>query len=419
MTKTQSNISNGRLLFVSLLLYIICYLLLTNAFLFWEVSWHIEGAKRMLNGGSYLTNLFDDNSPAVFAFYIPFAWLSKVISIAQYKLAFLYILVIFGISNYFTLKILKKRLRNNYSIYTLHFTSIIISLFFAITILGERENIIVCLSLPYIFMNLLNKYEDDAKQTCSSGLQIIIAFLAAISILQVPFYLLLPLSIDIIDCVANKRKPQIYQTLFYLFFIVGFTLSYLLYPAYYDFLLKLLYHFQTGFDNTYTALISNDFFKYIIYILILITFFTLYFYRKLIYLKLIFLVLATLLIYTLEKKVWFYHFYPILCYTFLSFMFIHLDNKFLAHKKIERLLKHFLMICYALPLLVIIASIYANYYGHLRRYHNKNTTISKLLAFSKSTNPDNNKTLFFFYSCLSCLSTNTVRKPKRYITLGK
>ena len=47
------------------------YWLHINTFINWDVAGHIKGAKRLLLGGDYTTNVFDGNSPFVFAFFIP------------------------------------------------------------------------------------------------------------------------------------------------------------------------------------------------------------------------------------------------------------------------------------------------------------------------------------------------------------
>ena len=62
INEVKKDVFRLRITLITVLLYAIAYLLLNQIFMFWETSWHIEGAKRMLSVGTYLTNLVDELS---------------------------------------------------------------------------------------------------------------------------------------------------------------------------------------------------------------------------------------------------------------------------------------------------------------------------------------------------------------------
>jgi len=378
---------------ITLFLFVLCYTLASRAYIFWDVSWHIEGAKRMLEGGTYFSNLLDDNPPTVFMFYIPYALLSKIVNLPSYKLFFFYLLSIYGISGYLTFQVLKKKLTSQYEINVFYFASILWVLFFGITILGQRENILFCLFTPYLYMSLLPQLSGNSL---GKPKQLTISFLATIGILQNPFYIIIPVSLDLLDCITHRRKPLLYQSFFYSFVALFLILSYSLYPNYYTQLLRLLYHFQAGIDQPEQTVMHNLMFISLSCSLLITLLFTTLFYRKLMYLKIIFILFFTMLIYLLEHKAWEYHLYPVMCASLLAFSALHIDNKNSEKETLfNYILKKLLMVFFTTSLFLTLATISFRYFGNHQIYNDKNATINKLMAFSKSTNPKNNKTLFF------------------------
>jgi hypothetical protein len=77
---------------------LLAYLIHIHAFLDLDVVWHVEAAKRLLSGGSYLTNIFDDNDPYVYGFYFPVIWLH---TITQIKIRYLIIIYPLLINTFF------------------------------------------------------------------------------------------------------------------------------------------------------------------------------------------------------------------------------------------------------------------------------------------------------------------------------
>src|SRR3990167_11556212 len=73
--------------FFIVMIFCVSAWLQTHVFFNWDASWHIEGAKRMIEGGTYSKNVFDDNLPMVFWFYMPAVILSPILKISALTLS--------------------------------------------------------------------------------------------------------------------------------------------------------------------------------------------------------------------------------------------------------------------------------------------------------------------------------------------
>lgn len=376
------------LLVFSFCLYTLCYLLLIHNSLNWDLSWHIEAAKRMFAGGSYLTNLCDDNSPPVFMFYIPLILIRKIHVFSNYHFIYIYIFLIFAIANYFTYVVLNCKPIDTYSKIILYFFGLILIFFLGNTIFGARENVIFCLLLPYLYMNLI----DDGK--LSKINQACIACLASIAIMQLPFYLIATISIDAVECIAKRQKLEFYQVLFYLLCLFLFIVSFTLYSEYYLILLNLLYHFQAGLNQSISEMINNNLFCTVFIGFFIVLFFTVY-YKSIVLLKILLMIFFSVLIYFFEHKFWFYHLYPAICVMSLGFMFVHIENR----KQPEKLcfpcvIKKALM-CFFIYIIFIDFLVTGSWYvSSYKVYNNDNSTLNKLITFARSTDPKQNSTLF-------------------------
>src|SRR3990167_10807581 len=78
--KTSKTRHYHYVLFASI--FLITFWIQNHLFINWDVTWHIEAAKRMLHGDTYTKNIFDDNPPMVFWFYMPAVLIHKHLGIS-------------------------------------------------------------------------------------------------------------------------------------------------------------------------------------------------------------------------------------------------------------------------------------------------------------------------------------------------
>src|SRR3990167_10663191 len=66
----------------TIMLLLFSFWLQHHVYFNWDASWHIEAAKRIVNGNaSYSKNLFDDNLPMVFWYFVPAVLLNHLTGI--------------------------------------------------------------------------------------------------------------------------------------------------------------------------------------------------------------------------------------------------------------------------------------------------------------------------------------------------
>src|SRR3989338_1568916 len=94
--KTSKTRHYHYVLFASI--FLITFWIQNHLFINWDVTWHIEAAKRMLHGDTYTKNIFDDNPPMVFWFYMPAVLLHHLTSFSFTTLTWFNVTIVIAIS---------------------------------------------------------------------------------------------------------------------------------------------------------------------------------------------------------------------------------------------------------------------------------------------------------------------------------
>lgn len=160
----------------------------SHIFLCWDIDWLIHAASRLLAGGNYYQDFFEVNSPMAIFIHIPAVLGSKYYHVsfaASFRIdVFLSIIICLALSYY----LLTKLLVND----TLLVKLLLLVLSFALLLLpfsqfGQREHLLVILTLPYIFLIGLR----CKKIYTPFSLALFIGVLAGIAINIKPYFLLL------------------------------------------------------------------------------------------------------------------------------------------------------------------------------------------------------------------------------------
>jgi hypothetical protein len=300
---------------ITLCSVMLAFIMYNNILINADVAWHVEGARRILAGGDYLTNLLDNNSPYVFIFYIPVIWLSKIKVISCNYLINLYlllwILATLALCHYLLSRIY---LRDNLTKRVVYFTLIFILCFLPQASFGQREIVLVMLFLPYLFVRL---HALLAPGTSLNFIIVILSVLFAIlAISQNYFYLVLPLFLD--SYITIKRKCVSNSCWF---FYLGISISILniaiAYPDYFQYIVPMTLCYEAGFNFPITLLL----FEILVVISVLTILLIISHYKNIgdknDVTALSGLIFLSLLIYFFEMKVWYYHLYPALAFTLL------------------------------------------------------------------------------------------------------
>lgn len=300
----------------------IAFFLYNNILIDGDVAWHIEGARRLLQGGDYLINVFDNNSPLVFFFYAPPVLLRHLIPISFIYLINLY-LTIWVILILLSCHALISKLIPDTEYFVkrvIYYTLVYAFLFLPNETFGQREIILTYLFMPYFFLTLVTLSE-SRKQPLNKAFVFLCIILGIIGIFQNFFYIFLPLFLDTYSYLKRK-KLEGYQILFYGLTALAILILTLSYPNYIKYIIPQTLCYESAFNFPLALL-----FLEILAFVSLLTLAVVVIHFKKLYSKddIILtagMVILCLLIYFMEMKLWYYHLYPALTFTILLLAFI-------------------------------------------------------------------------------------------------
>ncbi len=182
--------------------------LLTNV----DVSWLLEASRRMLNGGTYTNDLFENNPPWILYFYSPPVLFTKLFSVSIIYSIRIYIFFLAAIALSIIYPLLQKIfLQQDLSIARL----LLITLTLLFVILpqydfGQREHLLLMLSLPYFLMVSLRLQ----SETFNPYFAFSVGMLAATVFIMKPYFLAAPGFVEIYYLTKKKSlwawlRPEI------------------------------------------------------------------------------------------------------------------------------------------------------------------------------------------------------------------
>lgn len=221
--------------FIIFCLFFLAFFIQKYSFFNWDASWHLLAAKRILAGGaSYTTNLYDDNLPMVFWFFIPAVFIQKYTNINLLLLCNLsvdlVIFISFLLCSFFLNQIyLKKQLLEK---------KLVLYLLLAILLIGpgyefaQRDSLVITFLFPYIALIAAQIKSNTQK---NDGVRVIVGLFAAIGICMNPFYALLIAILEMQRWIYQKKIQLITPELVSLIviFLSYFTIMAIFYPDYF------------------------------------------------------------------------------------------------------------------------------------------------------------------------------------------
>jgi len=131
-------------LFLFFCLFAISLLIQTHLFLNWDICWLMQCADRLWHGGDYAQQFLEINPPMImFIYLIPFA-ITKIFSISA-VLAFRLFMYVIALASVY---VCSQLYRSTAFLLTLLFVFLI----FPTTEFGQRENIMMILTMPYFLL---------------------------------------------------------------------------------------------------------------------------------------------------------------------------------------------------------------------------------------------------------------------------
>lgn len=367
------NLSKREVIFdasITSLLIILAFLCYRFSFLDMDVAWHVEGARRLLSGGSYLTNVFDDNAPHVFAYYFPIIGLLKNFPFNAVSIVILYNLTLTTLSLAVSYYLLNKywiqlAIKVRQFIY---YTLVYCLLFLPLITFGQREIILINFLVPYLLFVIANTY--TFFKHSNNKIYYSLALIASFGIMQNIIYFFAML---IFDCylLFKLKKIQRGQLFFYLSIIFQCCLTAWFFPEYIKKIIPLVLCYEQGFNESFLTVTLSTYSILCLLAILLYLFdsrvFTCLSLWKLNDNKImpsknnflmhcsdafLVLLLGCWLIYLFEKKIWYSHLYPGLVFALLLTAVIVANNFLcLATKQIKNCFFNF---CYGCALMITV-----------------------------------------------------------------
>lgn len=280
-----------------------------------DVSWLMHLAQLALNGGHYMTDFFEINPPLSFLLYMPAIFIEKSFSISAIVSLRIYIFSLSFVSIFISNRLINKIFyKDDCVISSFFFLSLpFVYLILPLNEFGQRENILVILTVPYLL--LMACYLGEKKVSpCLSGF---VGFLAGVGFCIKPFFLVSFFLIELYCFYRKNFSIFCFLRLDFLFILmtgVVYILSIIFfYPSYLSDVVPIAKKFYYEiFSYDLSSVIFNlptifCFFSIVLYFL---------FYKKNKYLDLRTLLLISLvgyfLSYFIQKIAWYYHLLPVL-----------------------------------------------------------------------------------------------------------
>ncbi len=364
------------------------YYFALQQYLYVEVSWHIEAARRMLDGGNYVTNIFDDNPPMVYLIYAPLVLLSQLIGKLHYQLAYAYIFLLYAMGSIVIFKVCQKALSLKIAVYSFFFASLIATLFLGVINYGERECVMMLFLTPYIYTNLFN-YKPSLKFGAA------IALLAAIGIVQLPYFVIVLLALDGMQYFFREKRIQLYQYQFYFIALTFMLVFYILYPGYYSVILKYYVQAQENVNMTLTVLFHGFATRIVVACWLIASVATVTICKRLIYSKLFVILTIAIIIFFLQMKSWTFHLYPALFFCMLFGAVLMFDVLSSEPHAPNLIFKKIIMGIYSVLIFILLLVAGLDYMRLTQFYHGTVNSTYQFKQFYKTIPPHENTTLFF------------------------
>lgn len=273
-----------------------------------DMLFALEGGKRLLAGGTYVSDVFETNPPLIFYITMFINALSHVWSISSvflFKL-FTYLVIIYSLVTCHCL------LNNNSSVdramdlllMTLAFCLLILSL----PCFGEREHLMIALTMPYFLL----VYETASGKRTKATIRMIVSLLAAIGFAFKPYFVFSLVFAELWLCYWNTHWRSVFRLETYviaLVFILYLISVAVFMPGYYETVLPLVLDFYVFNHSGAMYLLTN--FALINTIALLLSALCLHRLLGRMEALLVVISLGFMLVFLVQAKGWYYHALPL------------------------------------------------------------------------------------------------------------
>ncbi len=307
-----------------------------HIFLNGDTSWLLHAGERLLQGGDYLHDFFEVNTPMAIFVYLPAVLLTKFTHLSFIITLPVYVFFLASLSLVFctilSTKIFKAKQTGTakYFLVALAFVFILLPA----SQFGQREHLLVLLATPYLLLTVMRV----AGTSCNQLLTLLIGLLAGVGFVIKPYFILLWLADELYLLYKNKTilfydfmallRPEFFAVIF-VFILYGIAIL-LITPEYVTQVLPVILRFYYFISSyTWAAVLTRPL---IIFSLLVFIFYLMA--RKQFSDKQVADIFAVaivpgLLIYILQRTIFYYHLLPAL--SFASLLLFLMLNEALSN----------------------------------------------------------------------------------------
>ncbi|EKD91783.1 MAG: putative membrane spanning protein, partial [uncultured bacterium] len=219
--------------FISALLYFLAWIIQSQMLIKGDVSWQMHLARSVLNGGNYIKDFFEINPPLSIFLYMPEIFIEKILFVSHIIGLRIYMFLC-ATGSLLICYVLIKKLFVQYDTkiaFIFLLSLIFIDLILPLNEFGQRENLLVILTMPYFLLAAcrVNKIKINLF------FAIFIGLLAALGFGLKPFFLIAFILVEgyvaFKTNIKNMFRPEnmgiVLFLLLYFFVILLFFTSYL------------------------------------------------------------------------------------------------------------------------------------------------------------------------------------------------
>ena len=397
------------IVFFIIILFVFSIFIQIHMYQDWDMLFLLEGGKRLLAGGSYTHDLFENNPPLIYFFSMAINWLANTFSVNSvlvFKLV-IYTFIVYSLTTCHYLLSFNSIGANPVNSLqppsTAHskqgFIWLLLTLAFCLLILssycfGEREHLMLILVMPYYF----SLYQSALHIQFRLILRILISLFAALGFAIKPYFLFSFVLCELLFMYWQRN----WKTIFRLepLIIFGVFVAYLimidvLMPDFYSVVLLWILKFYVLEHNSFIDMLANGALFNALFLLLSSLLLSQYIGRM--GLLLIIILLGDLSSFIIQGKGWFYHAYPLITMNSLLATLLIYNLILNSHRN-----KLYPVFCTA----IIISQLYFTLLPfvvdfHHRYYYYKNSSSSFQQLISIAKKHAQNKYIFFFSTDLS------------------
>ncbi len=297
---------------ISLFIFFIAYQLQLKWIFSADVSYLVYAANQLLEGGQYVSDIFETNPPMILYLYFPICLLLKFTGLDIFSATRLYIYTLIFISSGICYYLLKKLIQPSDRIYFYGFfyTLLFVFLILPTVAFGQREHLFLIFLIPYLLAAVLAL----ENKSIPSGLAFFIGLSAGAVFALKPFFLV---TLGLIELYVMLKKRHIFAWIRLEFLVLVFVLLMYLFilcmfhPSYITVVLPFVLHYYfPGAIQKWNLIFSNSIVTFCLSVMLSFLFFCQLGRLRTLGTLLWLALTGTVAAFIIARSAWFYHILP-------------------------------------------------------------------------------------------------------------